>query len=217
MKTIDLKSSTTMRHAVGVTAALVFTASGSVVHAGTHCYDFSGPAEGTTYQVGQTVNARHSVINLKTLRTEDGSSQDPGEAEIRRSGLPQGDPPSLWMHSITAHVVPQKRVQQVTLAFAENTGQDDRQTWNLGVNGEQRVWQGRLARLNNEKIGEDRFGGKVQVSVNAAPDSPDLPTWIRGTLTLEADPLLPVPNRGIQTFSIGRSSQLFIDNVCITE
>ncbi len=214
---INSKQSNTLRRALETTAALVFAASGSEVLAGTHCYDFSGPADRTTYEVGQTVNARHSVINLQTLQTEDGSPQDPGKAEIRRSGLPQGEPPALWIHAITAHVVPQKRVQQVTLAFAENTGQDDQQTWNLGINGEQRIWRGRLARLNNEKLGENRFGGKVQVSVNATPDSPDLPTWIRGTLTLQADPLLPAANRGIKTFLIGRSSQLFIDNVCITE
>jgi len=218
MKRLKQQQSAIASRTVAVMGAFILALSGSVVYAGTQCYDFSGPAPDTTYQVGQTVNAKHSVIHLHRFQTENGPSTTPNpEARIVNSVLSQGQVPSLSISQIVTQVVPQKRVQRVTLKFAENTGLGDNQLWNFGVNGEQRIWHGQLAHLNGQKMGQANVGGRVRVSVDAVPDSQTLPTWVRGTLTLEADPTLPLPNRGIQTFSIGRSSTLNIDDVCVTE
>ena len=72
-----------------VVGAFIVALSGSVAYAGTQCYDFSGPAPDTVYQIGQTVNARHSVIHLQQLMTENGP-MNPGDAKIENTPLPAG-------------------------------------------------------------------------------------------------------------------------------
>ncbi len=217
MNRIHQQPSRKASRTMAVMGAFVLALSGSVAYGGTQCYDFSGPAPDTVYQIGQTVNARHSVIHLQKLMTDDGP-MNPGDARIENTPLPQGQVPALGIQRIVTQVVPQKRVQRVTFKFAENTGPDDQQVWNFGANGDRRVWKGRLSELNGQYLGKPEYGGRVRVTVNAVPDSQTLPTWVRGTVTLEADPAVPLfPKRGIGVFAMGRSSQLKIDDVCLTQ
>ena len=207
----------------GVIGALAFVFSGTMGYSATQCYDFSKPAEGTVYQVGQTIPTQHGTVHLRKVFAENGDPMRPNpQGATIHNNVPipgQGQNPSLLNHGgMTVQVIPQNRVSSVTMKFAENTGATDNQLWNLGVNGKRRVWRGQLSALNGQYLGAAQAGGRVLVSVNAVPDSPTLPTWVRGTLTLTADPVNPnLPNRGIERFSVGRSSQLIIDDVCMTE
>ena len=119
--------------------------------------------------------------------------------------------------SIVAQVVPQKPVREVTLKYAENPGHTGRHDINFGVNGQRRVWHGRLARLDGAVMGDRRHGGKVKVSVTANRAG-NGSYWVRGTLKLQALPDRPIPGRqnGIAAFEIGEATQLFVDEVCIT-
>ena len=89
------------------------------------------------------------------------------------------------------------------------------QNWNLGANGELLEWGGTLLEQDGENIGKAPNGGRVSVSVEETVSQ--LSGWVEGTLTLESNPVnSSAPNRGISRFAIGRTSQLLIDDVCMT-
>ncbi len=182
-------------------------------------YDFSGPTVGTKYRVGETVNAKHSVINVQQFRTTNGPSQSAvQEAEVIQSNLAQGgSPPALKFTSVVAQVVPQKRAQKITMKYAENVGITGQHDINLGANGERRVWHGTLDQLDGQVLGKQKFGGKVKVSVTADPVPGGY--WRRGTLTLTSiGGQIPLfPNKGIQVIAMGQASQYVVDDFCITE
>ena len=218
MKLSNRNSSTTFSLALGILGALVCVLSGSVVQAGTKCYDFSSPEVGTEYHIGQSLNLRHSVINVRQLVNKEGpASNDTAMAVIHAGNLPQGGAPSLRMNSIVAQVVPNKLVKKMTLKFAQNLGSDPEfRLVNFGVNGERRAFKGSLEQMDGKVLGESGNGGKIRVSVSATPDGGDS-HWVRGTVTLKPTKGLPLPMKGIKQFSFGASSQLFIDDVCIEE
>ncbi len=220
MKRINQKPSTGTSSKVAVMGALVLALSGAVSHAETYCYDFSDFAS-TGYEVGDTISTEHGDINLLEVFNEDLNPMLPnpnGVASYNNVPIPgQGKNPSLKNYGgFTIQVVPNSLISTVTLKFAENTGITDQQLWNFGVNNERRIWRGQLATLDGESLGESPYGGRVRMAVGGVqmPDS----YWVRGMVTLASDPINPfIPNRGIQRFSIGRSSQLLIDDVCMTE
>ncbi|MCA9471349.1 MAG: hypothetical protein MRJ96_09580 [Nitrospirales bacterium] len=200
---------------LGLAACLL---SASVVQAGTKCYDFSQPPVGTEYHIGDTLNLRHSVINVRPLVNRDGpASNDSAVAEIHAGNLPQGGAPSLRMSSIVAQVIPNKLVKTMTLKFAQNLGSDpSKRIVNIGVNGQSLSLNGSLDRADGKVLGKADKGGKVRISVQATPDGGDS-YWVRGTVTLTSASPLPLPQKGIKQFSFGASTQLFIDDVCMTE
>ena len=220
MKRINQKPSTGTSPKVAVMGALVLALSGAVSHAETYCYDFSDFAS-MGYEVGDTISTEHGDINLLEVFNEDLNPMLPnpnGVASYNNVPIPgQGENPSLKNYGgFTIQVVPNSLISTVTLKFAENTGITDQQLWNFGVNNERRIWRGQLATLDGESLGESPYGGRVRMAVGGVqmPDS----YWVRGMVTLASDPINPfIPNRGIQRFSIGRSSQLLIDDVCMTE
>lgn len=220
MKSLNHKQSISISPTVVVMGALVLALSGAVGHAATYCYDFSNLAD-TDYQVGQTIPTEHGAINLLQVFDENGNPMQPnpnGASLHNNVPIPgQGQNPSLWNHGgMTIQVVPNSPMSVVTLKFAENTGATDQQLWNFGVNNERRIWRGQLSTLDGQSLGQPTFGGRVRIAVGGVqiPDS----YWVRGMVTLASDPVNPLlPNRGIERFSIGRSSQLLIDDVCMTE
>ena len=218
MKSIKQQQTSVLSRTLGVLGALVCVLSGSVVQAGTKCYDFSGPPLDTTYQIGDTLNLRHSVINVRELVNEDGpASNATAKAVIHAGNLPQGGAPSLRMSSIVAQVIPNKLVKKMTLKFAQNLGSDpSKRLLNFGVNGDRRAFNGSLDQMDGKVLGKAGQGGKVRVSVSATPDGGDS-FWVRGTVTLNPTKGLPLPGKGIKKFSFGASTQLYIDDVCITE
>ena len=219
MGIIHQKQSISMSRTVVVLGTFVLSLSGSMAYAGTQCYDFSNPPVGTKYAVGETVNARHSKINLQQFMTVNGPSQSGvQEAEVIQSNIAQGgSAPSLKLTSVVAQVIPHKRVKEITMKYAENVGISGQHDINLGANGERRVWHGTLDQLDGQVLGKQKFGGKVRVSVTADPVPGGY--WRRGTLTLTSlgakNPLFP--NKGIQVMAMGQPSQLVVDDFCATE
>ena len=211
-------TSLTFRRTLGTLGIAACLLSVSVAQAGTKCYDFSNPPVGTEYHIGDTLNLRHSVINVRQLVNRDGpASNDSAVAVIHAGNLPQGGAPSLRMSSIVAQVIPKKLVKKMTLKFAQNLGSDpSKRIVNIGVNGQRLTMNGSLGRADGKVLGKANMGGKVRVSVNATPDGGDS-YWVRGTVTLKSASPLPLPRKGIKQFSFGASTQLFIDDVCITE
>ncbi|WP_447969059.1 hypothetical protein [Nitrospira sp. M1] len=222
MENIIQKQSSTMNRALGVMGAVVLALSGAVSHAETYCYDFSNLAD-TDYQVGQTIPTQHGNINLLEVFDENGNPMQPNSnGAMLHHNVPipgQGEAPSLFNHGgMTIQVVPNSPISSVTLKFAENTGATDQQLWNVGVNNERQIWRGQLSTLDGQTLGQATFGGRVRIAVAGVVDSDPNSYWVRGMATLTSDPVNPgLPDRGIERFSIGRSSQLLIDDVCMTE
>lgn len=218
MNALHHKSSAMFRRIVGTLGVAACLLSVSVAQAGTKCYDFSNPPVGTEYHIGQTLNLRHSVINVRELINRDGAaSNDSAVAVIHAGNLPQGGAPSLRMTSIVAEVIPNNLAKKMTLKFAQNLGSDpSKRIVNIGVNGQRLSMNGSLGRADGKVLGKANMGGKVRVSVNATPDGGDS-YWVRGTVTLRSASPLPFPQKGITQFSFGASTQLFIDDVCIEE
>ena len=220
MKSINQKLSTSVSPKVAIMAAVVLAFSSVVSHAETYCYDFSNFAN-AGYEVGQTITTEHGDINLMEVFDENVNPMQPnpnGLTSYHNVPIPgQGENPSLKNHGgFTIQVVPNSPMSAVTLKFAENTGITDQQLWNFGVNNERRIWRGKMSALDGQFLGESTFGGRVRIAVGGVqiPDS----YWVRGMVTLASDPINPLlPDRGIQMFSIGRSSQLLMDDVCMTE
>ncbi len=219
MERINQKQSTSKSPKVAVMGALVFALCSTVSHAATYCYDF-GKLASTGHEVGQTITTPHGDINLLEVLNENGDPMQPNEITTHDNvPIPgQGESPSLWNKGgFTIQVVPNSRMSAVTLKFAENTGATDQQLWNFGVNGQRRIWKGQLSTLDGENLGNPTpAGGRVRIAVGGVqiPDS----GWVRGMVTLVSDPVnSALPDRGIGRFSFGRSSQLLIDDVCMTE
>ncbi len=222
MKRINQKQSTNMSPKVAVMGAFVLAFSSVVSHAETNCYDFSNlPDE--VYGEEETISTQHGDINLLKVFNENGDPMQPNENGVqtyRNVPIPgQGENPSLKNHGgITIQVVPNTPMSAVTLKFAENTGATDQQLWNFGVNGQRRIWRGQLSTLDGEYLGMPQPGGRVRIAVGGVVDPRDNSYWVRGMVTLVSDPVnFALPGRGIGRFSIGRSSQLLIDDVCMTE
>ncbi|MGB0910557.1 MAG: hypothetical protein ACPGYT_09355 [Nitrospirales bacterium] len=220
MNSMNQKQSMSMSPKVGIIGVLVLALSGAVSHAETYCYDFSN-FSATGLQVGQTISTASGDINILEVFDESLNSMEPnpsGLTNYHNVPIPgQGETPSLKNHGgFTIQVVPNTPMSTVTLKFAENTGSTDQQLWNVGVNNERQIWRGQLSTLDGQSLGESTYGGRVRLAVGGVqiPDS----YWVRGMMTLASDPVNPLnPNKGIQMFSFGRSSQLLIDDVCMTE
>ncbi len=207
MNIILHKPSSTFGRTIGVLGALACMLSVSVAQAGTKCYDFSGPDVGTVYKEDQKLDTRHATINLQHFRTTSGpSTYGVQEAVISDFDHAQGGAPSLRMTSIVSQIVPKKPVKRITLKYAENTGGAYQQ--NFGVNGERKVLEGGLAQINKQTFGKQRFGGPAQVLVTSEPHG----NFVRGTVEVNA-----ARGGSIKYIAFGGSSQLFIDNVCMTE
>ncbi len=217
MNIIHLTSSTTLGRTLGVLGVFVCMLSASVAQAGTKCYDFSNPPVGTEYHIGDTLNLRHSVVNVRQLVNKDGPASNANSMAVIHAGnLPQGGAPSLWMKSIVAQVIPKKLVKEMTFKFAQNLGTDpSKRIVNIGANGERVTFNGSLGRMDGKVLGKPGHGGKVRLSVSATPDGGDS-HWVRGTVTLKRVGI-PLPNKGVKQFSFGASTQLHIDDVCIEE
>lgn len=186
---------------------------GSRRAADTECYDFTDLAAGTTYGVGDTVSAGHSTIALREFYVDGGSPSQLDEsggyqhALVQNSRLAQGSAPELRMVMTNATVTPDSPIRKVELKFAENTGGAGPIS-NLEVNGEKRVVKGGLIQANGKVLG-NKSTGKAAVIVSYDTVAEGI-GFNRGTLRLHA-------TRGaIESWSIGGSSQFFLDDVCIT-
>lgn len=212
--------SVALSRAFGAIGTLFWVLNGSLAHAAMQCYDFSGPEVGTQYdQASSPVDAGHSVVHIGPLYDEDDQQLlNTGYFETSAGDVTQAGAPSLIMRGgpASVEVVPDQRVQRVTMKYAENIGtQGVDFLVNFGVNGDLRVWRGTLAdEIDGVKMGSRDSGGRVDISVTAH-ENPES-AWIRGSITLESAPIVPIsPNRGIESIIIGRQTQLALDEFCI--
>lgn len=209
------KGMTTTSRRLSIATAICLAMVGVNTQAATKCYTFDKPALGTQYEAGDIVNPKHATIQFYPYYNEDIEPvQDSGMAEISNSNI-LGTPPALRLASkILMRVLPKQRIKQVTIDYAENTGANNNQIVNLGVNGEIHSWRGTLYEQNGKKMGLLDVGGQVSITVTQQPHGDG--NWVKGSVTLVSDPVFPwLPNRGIDRFAFGRSSQLQIDNVCL--
>lgn len=198
--------------ALSLVVALALLVKPSTAAAASKCYDLDGPDIGQVYQVGDSVDTRHAVINMLEFRPAGELTAHPDpRAEIVDSDLPEAGAPSLRITSMVVQVRPKKPVQTITLNYAENTGPENSQRQVFAVNGDVRNdLIGGFAQLDGEEMGRPKFGGLASIAVIAGPDDPEaLPTWIRGKLTLTA------LDQGITGFFVGATSQLLIDHICL--
>ena len=183
------------------------------VQAQTSCYSFDNPPVTMIYEVGQTINTQNADINVMQFT----GGINIGNARISESNIIDGGAPSLLIAAATVQIIPNQRVQSVSLRYAEAVpAVDNPQGWNLGANDDLLQWSGTLSAQDGVQLGKPNYGGRVSISVNEtlAPSS----GWVEGTLTLESNPMVPfLPNRGIGKIEIGRTSQLLIDDFCLTQ
>lgn len=183
--------------------------------AASQCYSFDKMQEGRDFKVGDSVNAKRALIEFYPYFNENLEPvQDDGVAKIENNAILDSPPTLHLLSKILFRVTPNKRVKRVTVRYAENTGVDNNQIVNLGVNGELLSWRGTLGEKEGSNMGLVDVGGRVSVHVTREPHGDG--NWVKGTLTLESDPIYPwLPNRGIDRFALGRSSQLLVDDVCL--
>ncbi len=186
----------------------------SVAQADTQCFDFDNLDPGAEYGLGDSTSGRHATINFVTMNPENPPINE-GYARYSGTNLPQVGAPSLAIARLRVQIVPDKPVQSISLHYAENAGALNNQVWNLGTNGVLYRWTGQLSRFDDRSIGRNP-ANLVLVTVTSEPMN-DGSDWIVGTLTMEAEQPPGPGGAGIHAISIGRSSQLVIDNVCITE
>ena len=172
----------------------------------TQCYDFSKLTTGTRYELGDTINTQHAVIEMKRFHVDKGQPTQMADpfVEVRSSRLAQETAPELWSNQLNIRMTPNTPVKKVELKFAENVGS---LLANIEVNGRKRVIHDGLAGANGKTLGRKGVG-KAAIIVNYDSTSTGS-GYNRGELRLHA-------TKGkIKTWSIG-GQHLFLDNVCIT-
>lgn len=179
----------------------------------TRCYDFDSLPMGQRYHVGDVVGVRDGAITLRQFLVADDTpfaarrAGDEQYALVQRSSQVHGVSQALRMRMINAGMTSVSPVRKVDVGFAEYTG-GVRAVANVEVNGDRHVVRGALAQANGKEIGDATIG-KAAVVVTYRPMRHG-PGLGRGTLRLYAI------EGAIRSWSIGGSSEFFIDNVCLT-
>jgi hypothetical protein len=185
-------------------AAAFATAFAGAAQAQYHCYDFSGLAVGSKYNIGDTVNARHATI---TFRPYTMSGNQVGEAanfaEAQQAKIAGGAPPEMGMKTLSVQIVPIQPVTRVRLRLAQNmTPTGGFGTANFEVNGERHESPSGFAAANGKRLGGAQF------SASFANNSGN---WHVGTLELHAK-----PGGEIKSFSIGGHTWR-MDDLCFAK
>jgi hypothetical protein len=111
-------------------------------------YDFSSLASGSTYHVGDVVNAANGTIELKKFQREDGTWTDTGVAKVVTSTHAAGSATKeLNLNNIMVRVIPDTPAVSATFKYAYFGG-----NVNLGVNGDHRNVT-RLIELDGTVVG----------------------------------------------------------------
>jgi hypothetical protein len=167
------------------------------------CYDFSGLSVGTTYHIGDSVNANHATI---TFRPYTSSGNPVGGAanfaEAQQAKIAGGAPPEMGMKTLTVQVVPIQPVTRVRMKLAQNmTPTGGFGISNFEVNGERHEGPS-FASANGKRL------GGAEVSASFANNAGN---WHVGTLELRAK-----PGGAIKSFSIGGHTWR-LDDMCFAK
>jgi hypothetical protein len=166
-----------------------------------HCYDFSGLAVGTRYNIGHTVNAAHATITLKPYTM--GGNQV-GEAanfaEAQQAVIAGGSPPEMGLKTLSVQVTPNQPVTRMRVRLAQQiTPTGGFGISNFEVNGERHEGPS-FASAHGKRL------GGAEISASFANNSGN---WHVGTLELRAK-----PGGEIKSFSLGGHTWR-MDDMCV--
>ena len=191
----------TLRFAsIAAVAALAASAPASAQY---QCYDFSGLAVGSKYNIGDTVNANHATI---TFRPYTMSGNPVGGAanfaEAQQAKIAGGAPPEMGIKTLTVQIVPNEPITRMRVKLAQNiTPTGGYGTSNFEVNGERHEGPS-FASANGKRLGGAEF------TASFANNSGN---WHVGTVELRAK-----PGGEIKSFSIGGHTWR-LDDMCIAK
>jgi hypothetical protein len=194
------------RHALGALAlatALALTGGlAAPAAAAEHCYDFSGLALGTTYHIGDTVDARHSTITFRPYKMNGNEvGGEVNSAEVQQAQIAGGSAPEMGMKTLAFQLQPKQPVKRVRMRLAQNmTPTGGFGIANLEVNGEQHESPNGFAAADGKRL------GGAQISANLVNNAAN---WHVGTLEIRAR-----PGGTIDSVTIGGHTWR-VDNVCL--
>ncbi len=181
-----------------LTATIVAPASAAAQY---KCYDFDGLDVGTSYNIGQTVNANHATITFRPYRVDgDQFGGAANSAEAMQAQIAGGTPPEMVLKTLTVQIVPLEPITRMRVKLAQQiTPTGGFGASNFEVNG-----QGHEGPSFASADGR-RLGG-AQFTASFANTSGN---WHVGTLELRAE-----PGREIKSFSLGGHTWR-LDDLCI--
>jgi hypothetical protein len=193
------------RRAVQATFALIIgTAFSSAASAAEHCYDFAGLKLGQIYRIGETIDARHSIITFRPYKMNGNEvGGEVNSAELQQAQIAGGTAPEMGMKTLAFQLQPKQPVKRVSMRLAQNmTPTGGFGVANLEVNGEQHESPDGFAAADGKRLG----GAQISASLvnNAA-------NWHVGTLEIRAK-----PGGSIDSVTIGGHAWR-VDNVCLTK
>ena len=182
-------------------AALASIGTASPAFAKFECYDFSGLAVGTEYNIDKTLNANHATITFRPYQV--GGNPTGGavnHAIVQQAQIAGGAAPEMEMKTLTVQIVPNKPIQRMRVRLAQNiTPTGGFGESNFEVNGERHDGPS-FESVNGKRLGGAEFRAKF--ANNAA-------NWHVGTVELSAK-----PGSKIKSFSVGGHTWR-LDDMCI--
>jgi hypothetical protein len=188
-----------MKRILGTAVGIALIAAGTA-NAQQQCYDFSGLAVGTTYHIGDTVNARHATITFKSYHNDGNPVGGAANfAEVQQAQIAGGAAPEMGMKTLTVQIEPIQPVTRVRARLAQNmTPTGGFGISNFEINGERREGES-FAAANGKRLG----GAEITASFTNPGGN-----WHVGTVELRAK-----PGGDIKTFSIGGHTWR-LDDLC---
>ena len=188
---------------VSIAAAVVAISATAPAAAQFQCYDFSGLAVGTKYNIGDTVNANHATI---TFRPYTMGGNQVGEAanfaEAQQAKIAGGTAPEMALKTLTVQVTPNQPITRMRVKLAQSiTPTGGFGTSNFEVNGERHEGPS-FASANGKRLGGAEF------TTSFANNSGN---WHVGTLELRAK-----PGGEIKSFSLGGHTWR-MDEMCVAK
>lgn len=184
-------------------AAVIAAISVLPAHANEDCYDFDNLPVGSKYGLGQTVNARHSLITFRDYKMNGNPiGTKVSSAEAQQAKIAGGTPPEMGLKTITVQVTPRQPVTRVRMRLAQNmTPTGGFAVANFEVNGEQHESPNGFEAVNGKRLGGAEFAASLD---NVAGN------WHVGKLEI-----LAKPGGEIRSFSIGGHTWR-LDDMCLS-
>jgi hypothetical protein len=215
MDTKHLRTNALHTTAVTLTVLMLAFANFSA-YAAKQCYTFDKFGDQKEFKVGDSKQLKHAKITFYPLYDENLQQMPAADSKaiVDQFNI-LGTPPALLLsNKILFRVMADQQLSRVTFDYAQNTGVDNNLIDNLAVNGEILSWRGTFLDQNGKHAGKKDLGGLVKITVTEQPHGDG--HWVKGKVILESDPMFPtLPNRGIDRFAVGGTTQVQIDNLCL--
>lgn len=166
------------------------------------CYDFSRLKVGTTYQIGDPVDAQHATITFRPYKVNgsDFGGASSG-AEVAQAQIAGGSAPEMAMKTLAFQIEPKKPVTRLRMRLAQNiTPTGGFGVANVEINGERHESPDGFAAVDGKRLG----GAQMRASL-----ANDAANWQVGTLEIRAK-----PGGTLKSVTIGGHTYR-VDNVCL--